>query len=779
MKHLILYFLFLTPLFIYGQSIQVDSQSFTPQELIEDVLINSNCIDNITVTNVVGGDFGGNDESYGYFDATGTTFPFEEGIVLSTGRLQNTQGPNTNLSDDDAPGWIGDIDLETILNEPNTTNATILEFEFTSSASEVSFRYIFASEEYQEGNPNTCQFSDLFGFLIRPLGEQQYENIAVVPDTQTPVKVTTVHPEIPNGCQAQNEFFFESFNGANVPINFNGQTKVIEATAEILPNTVYQVKLVIADEQNFRFDSAVFLEAGSFQLSTDLGPNRLLSTGNALCENDTILLDATELTATDYMWFRDQTLLAGETNPTLMVDQAGLYEVIITLQNGCEAFGEVIIEVGATPTVFDAILEQCDVNQDGIVLFNLFNSTDDVTGNDTSLIITDFFTTMSNAMLDVSPITTASAYQSSGETVYARVENQAGCFNIATVTISIVTTVTTLQIDAVSTCDDDDTIDGFSSFDLNSITASFNNQLATDAIVQYYESMNDALTETNSLPSSFTNTSVNAQTLFVRVTSNTNCYAIATVDLEVLRTPEVGENESLMYCLNDFPNTIQIDSDVQGNTNGFSYSWQFNGASIGTITPFLNINEVGVYTVTVTASTGCTATRSITVQPSNIATIDEVIVTDGVQNNTITIAVSGEGDYDYALDSIFGPFVELPEFTNVTPGFHTVYVRDRNGCGIVSEEVAVIGFPKFFTPNGDGIHDTWKVDGANNTLNPTEQFIIFDRFGKVLFSRQRMDTGWDGVYQGNLLPSNGYWYLVTFTDGRTFRGHFSLIRRGR
>ena len=71
------------------------------------------------------------------------------------------------------------------------------------------------------------------------------------------------------------------------------------------------------------------------------------------------------------------------------------------------------------------------------------------------------------------------------------------------------------------------------------------------------------------------------------------------------------------------------------------------------------------------------------------------------------------------------------------------------------------------------------MDGASNTLNPTEQFVIFDRFGKVLLSRRRMGNGWNGMYNGNLMPSNGYWYLVTFADGRTFRGPFSLIRRGR
>ena len=97
----------------FTQNVQVSSTSYTPQELIEDILINSPCIENLVVTNVVGGDFGSSDKSYGYFDASGSSFPLQTGIVLSTGKLNNVGGPNATLSDDDAPNWSGDLDLET------------------------------------------------------------------------------------------------------------------------------------------------------------------------------------------------------------------------------------------------------------------------------------------------------------------------------------------------------------------------------------------------------------------------------------------------------------------------------------------------------------------------------------------------------------------------------------------------------------------------------------------------------------------------------------------
>ena len=104
-----------------------------------------------------------------------------------------------------------------------------------------------------------------------------------------------------------------------------------------------------------------------------------------------------------------------------------------------------------------------------------------------------------------------------------------------------------------------------------------------------------------------------------------------------------------------------------------------------------------------------------------------------------------------------------------------VQVRDKNGCGIASIEVAVIGFPKFFTPNGDGFNDTWQVDGIIS--QPGSLIYIFDKFGKLLDKIEAVGQGWNGQYKGKQLPSSDYWFRVQLTDGRIYSGHFSLIRR--
>ncbi len=776
MKRILFLTCLLVGLTLSGQNIQVDSQSFTAQQLIEDILIDSDCIENVVVNNVVGGDFNNLDQSYGYFDATGTTFPFQSGIVLTTGRLSNVPGPNNSLSDDNADGWTGDSDLEFVLNETNTINATIIEFDFTSIASQISFKYLFASEEYQEGNANTCQFSDLFGFLIRPINEQQYTNIALVPDTQTPVKVTTVHAGIPGGCEPQNEFYFESWNGSNVPINFNGQTKVLTATADVVPNQTYHVKLVIADEQNFRYDSAVFLEAGSFQLSTDLGPNRLVSTQNSLCENDTLTLDASQLNSDSFKWFKDGVELTTETNATYTVTEAGTYNVEVTLDNNCISYGEVVVEYTSNPIVFDTVLIECDQNQDGLTMYNLFDSEGMVTNNDSSIFIEDFYLTEIDALQNANAIVNTSGFENTVpfQTIYARVENQSRCFAIAEIELQISNNV--LNIPTLEACDGDP-VDGFAEFDLNQITNSIQNQIPPGATVSYYETESDAFAEINALSATYQNVIPDGQTIFIKVENNNQCYAIASVQLEVLYTPLLTEDDAFIYCLNSFPETITLVGGVLNDSpSNYYYEWLLDGVSTSVNTSFNEINQPGVYTVIVTDPNGCSSSRTITVNPSNIATIEDIIVQEGSGFNTITVMVSGEGVYEFALDEFGAVFQESNVFTNVTPGFHTVYVRDVYGCGIVEQDISVLGFPKFFTPNGDDYHDRWHVYGVNAEYNQGIDVKIFNRYGKLITQLNHLSPGWDGTLNGKPLPTSDYWFIATLIDGRTFTGHFTLKR---
>jgi len=169
----------------------------------------------------------------------------------------------------------------------------------------------------------------------------------------------------------------------------------------------------------------------------------------------------------------------------------------------------------------------------------------------------------------------------------------------------------------------------------------------------------------------------------------------------------------------------------------------------------------------------CEAFKTITVFESTIATIVEIEKTDWTQNNnTITVQVEGSGDYEYSIDGI--NYQDENTFSNLLIDYYLVHVRDKNGCGIVTEEVYLLYYPNFFTPNSDGYNDTWQL--LNSSKEPFNKIYIFDRYGKLIKILKPNNIGWDGTYKGNLMPSADYWFLVERQNGKQYKGNFSLKR---
>ena len=773
---------FLFSLNFFSQNVQVDGQTYSPQQLIEDILINSSCITNVNVTNVIGGNFNGTDQSYGYFNANGSSFPFQSGVVLSTGKLSNVQGPNTSLSDDNASNWGSDADLEAVLNENNTTNATIIEFDFTSEASQISFRYIFASEEYQINNANTCKYSDLFGFLIKKVGDTQYTNIALIPNTQTPVKVTTVHPDIPNGCQEQNQTYFGSWNNFTAPINFNGQTAILTATANTIPNETYHVKLVIADEQNYRYDSAVFLEAGSFNFSTDLGVDKLIATNNPLCDNETLVLDAFQTNATSYKWSKNGIEIIGETNNTYTIVDAGAYNVEVTLQGSCISYGEINIEYASSLQTTPCFLDFCDNDTDGITFFDLHLVDPYFTLPGNPLLqLVNYFLTANDAALNINPIPNPNSFINTTpmQVVFARLENDYGCFAVETLTLRA--NYTNSSITTFETCDDDDD-DGYATFNLNELRLQIQPEVSQNAQISFYSTYNDAANHTNQLSDSYTNTSPFTQDIYVKA-QDIFCELFTSITLNVNTQPQLLPEEEILYCLNSYPQTITLNSGLlNGTGNNPSYQWFLNNVALAATSESISINETGTYTVFVTFSNTCSASRNIIVTASEKATItqNDVSVVELSENNSVTINTSnlGNGTYEFALREVGSSFINYqsePVFNNVKPGFYTIYIQNSI-CGITTIDISVIGHSKYFTPNNDGFNDYWQIKGLNTNNQPNSIIFIYDRFGKLIKQLAANSIGWDGTFNGKILPTDDYWFKVILEDGRVYSGHFTLKR---
>lgn len=396
-------------------------------QLVKDVLISGGGCASANVSNVVVSPNlqpSNQNRSWGFFNKAGTNFPFNRGIVLSTG-YANKAGNFFlgDLSDDLATG--GDMDLATALNIDNTflTNATFIEFDFVAVASEVTFKYLFASKEYQQNFP--CNITDGFALLLKKVGDPTYTNMAVLPGGAGPVSVTNIHPAFPPTCGPKNEAYYGGTNTAQIETNFNGRTIPLTAKAAVIPGQTYHFKMVLADFQDPNFDSAVFLEAGSFDIGVKiLGPGGVqLPASVNMCDNtpQTFTASVQEPNVT-YQWFLNNNPIPGEVNASYTATQPGTYTVKVYIQ-GSSCPGEATITVvgGTSPTVQNATLTACYTA--GNATFNLPIAQPSI--STTPGAVFSYYATQADANAgNANTIPTPAAYPSpGGQTVYVRVAN--------------------------------------------------------------------------------------------------------------------------------------------------------------------------------------------------------------------------------------------------------------------------------------------------------------------------------------------------------------------
>jgi gliding motility-associated-like protein len=254
---------------------------------------------------------------------------------------------------------------------------------------------------------------------------------------------------------------------------------------------------------------------------------------------------------------------------------------------------------------------------------------------------------------------------------------------------------------------------------------------------------------------------------------------IKVADLILAPYPTFDLPATQVFCINLGVDTIIITN--QGDT--YTYSWALDGSPFAQTSASITITSGGTYEVTATNTlSGCEISKTIVVDESEfpLFDLDDLTVFDLTGNGSNRIEVLtgigalGIGDYVFSLDG--GPYQDSPVFEDVSPGIHQVSVKDKNGCGTKSVEASVIGYPLYFTPNSNGTDDTWQILGVNGVFQAKSLIYIFDRHGRLLAQIAPDGPGWDGTYNGARMPSDDYWFRVGLEDGRTFTGHFSLIR---
>ena len=440
------------------------------------------------------------------------------------------------------------------------------------------------------------------------------------------------------------------------------------------------------------------------------------------------------------------------------------------------------LPVVTAPALFDL----CDDNTiDGFTAFDLSTRDNEITGGTGGLAVF-YYATQLDADNRMNELTGSFTNTINPQTLFVVVENNTtGCENFTTLDLEVIDAPQAAPANAIVLCDDNNTGDLIETFNLTDNEAAILNG-QTGIILTYHNSQADADSSSNAIgnTTSFDN-SFTSQTIFVRVENTTGCFNTTSFDIIVNEVPVSQMFELYYLCLDENGNVLNTDNspptlDTTLSGAGLSFSWSRDSVALPTETSAtLTATVVGMYTVVVTnTTTGCSSSQTTEVRqlgpPDNFG----AEVTSRYFDETHRIEAFAEGpatQYIFSVDD--GPWQYNGFFDDVRPGPHTVFIQDLDGCNTVEIPLDVIGYPLYFTPNNDGYHDTWNIIGINN--EPTTKIYIFDRYGKLLKQMDPNGIGWDGIFNGQPLPSSDYWFQVQYLENgssKTFGGHFALKR---
>ena len=263
-----------------------------------------------------------------------------------------------------------------------------------------------------------------------------------------------------------------------------------------------------------------------------------------------------------------------------------------------------------------------------------------------------------------------------------------------------------------------------------------------------------------------------------------------TVELEVAEAPKIGWNNLTPVCTDAFGNFLSPVSLGDDLGAEYIYYWDPVNDPDGDgvqnpINTFTNYPPQGIVTLEIINTlTGCVNNYATEIQRFSPPLDLEVVITGNdfeANGYTAVATVIDENEipatYEYRLNE--GPWQPDPVFRRVPGGTHRITAREVNGCGIVtSRPFSLVGYPRFFTPNGDGYNDTWNV--INDASMSITRVIIFDRYGKLIKQLNPSSGGWDGTFNGRELPADDYWFLVYYSGpgniSEEYKGNFTLKR---
>lgn len=312
----------------------------------------------------------------------------------------------------------------------------------------------------------------------------------------------------------------------------------------------------------------------------------------------------------------------------------------------------------------------------------------------------------------------------------------------------------------------DELNDGVENIDLTIFETNFPN-----ATFIYFRTLSDLNSNTNPIetPSNYAFELALGNKIYFKVIDiAATCPSLGIITIPMNESPII-EIEDYTICPTDSiiiePNYLSWDI--------IAYEWRNpNGEIIGN-NPSIELNEVGVYQLKITAANGCTYTEEFSIAHYDLPIFDRIIY----QQNTAIIRVNGSRLIEYSMDGI--NWQTSPNFTNLQPGVHSFYFRYANEYCISGPVFGLIPIiHNTITPNGDGINDIWSIKDLDVFNGQNAKLEIFDRYGKSLYKQEsNTELFWNGKVDGKPVPSTSYWYTIALPDGRTYTSYINVMNK--
>jgi len=776
------FFLFLFTNSTFAQLI-IDNTSMTPAQLVQNVLVGGG----VTVTNVTYS--GSVPNSIGKFSTGGnpTNLGLQSGIVMSTGNVNSAPGPNISGSTGVSNSTGSDPDLALLIPGYTINDAAVLSFTFVPLSDTIRFRYVFGSDEYPEYVGTS--FNDVFGFFLSGPGitgpySNNATNIALIPGTSLPVTIDNVN------AGSYSQYYVNNTGGAT--IEYDGFTTVFTAWYLVTPCVPYQIKIAIGDAGDSAYDSAVFLEEGSFSTSAVSVDFNYTMPGDTMAYrgcSDAILnfqLPQPAATSTQICF----QIAGSAVNGT----DYNLIDTCVTIAVGSQSTQLTItpIETGVPSGVqtVQIILETNPCQDDTITIYlrdyppmSLSIPPDTICDGE-STTLTSFLSG------GVGPFT---YLWSGGETTSSiQVAPPGPSVNTYYLTVTDACTPHTKDIsDSVALVAYAVPTSSFNIYPNDTICLDdtlnlvYSGNATANASYIWNFSGGSIVSGSGQGPYNVHWNSPSLYSLSLSVSEN-GCYSDTTYQsVTVLPSPVIDISSDITEGCN--PITVNF-SDL--TPDAAQWNWTFAGGAPGSSTienpSNIHFNNAGSFNVTLNVVNiyGCSSTATfnnyITSHPVPDAnfTFSPTVGTPGLPINFNSSSSSSYVN-NWAWD--FGDGATSTEQNPTHPfaqtGNHTIWltVTTAYGCtDSISQNILVIDIkiPNVFTPNGDGINETFVIDGIE--LVPDCQLIIFNRWGKRIYESNNYKNDWDG---GNY-ADGVYYFIFTLPQGiaEPTHGTVTIIR---